>query len=139
MTLEKKVIIEGISPHLTEALSGKIVVQGQMSDNRWREGDVFHCRSRGSCSVNLTVETNREANVDYFWIFPDGSLDDRKNPGVIKVGYGQYEILLVMSDAISEESLIRSIQIDHRSIPKKPKKPASSNFTLDLKDVPQDI
>jgi len=31
------------------------------------------------------------------------------------------------------------MQIDHRPIPKKPKKPASSNFTLDLKDVPQDI
>lgn len=31
------------------------------------------------------------------------------------------------------------MQIDHQPIPKKPKKPASSNFTLDLKDVPQDI
>jgi micrococcal nuclease len=141
VTLEKKVIIEGISPHLTEALSGEIVLQGQMSDNRWQEGSVFHCRSRGSCSVNLTVETNREADVDYFWIFPDGSLDDRKNPGAIKVGYGQHEVLLVMSDALSEESIIRSIQIDHRPIPKKPKKPSarSSKYTLDLKDVPQDI
>lgn len=77
--------------------------------------------------------------MHYFWIFPDGSLDDRKNPGAIKVGYGQHEVLLIMLDAISEESLIQSIRIDHRPIPKKPKKPASSNYTLDLKDVPQDI
>jgi hypothetical protein len=139
VTLEKKIIIESISPHLTEALSAKIVLQGQMSDNRWQEGSIFHCRSRGSCSVNLTVESNREADVDYLWIFPDGSLDDRKNPGAIKVGYGQHEVLLIMSDAISEESIVQSIQIDHRPIPKKPKKPASSNYTLDIKDMPQDI
>jgi hypothetical protein len=44
-----------------------------------------------------------------------------------------------MSDDISEESIIQSIQIDHRPIPKKPKKPASTKYTLDLKDVPQDI
>jgi endonuclease YncB( thermonuclease family) len=136
---EKELIVDTISPHLTSPLSAKIVLQGQVSDNRWQEGSVFHCRSRGSCSVNLTVETNREEDIDYFWIFPDGSLDDRKNPGAIKVGYGQHEVLLIMSDAISEESLIQSIQIDHRPIPKKSKKPASSNFTLDLKDVPQDI
>jgi len=136
---EKELIVDTISPHLTSPLSAKIVLQGQVSDNRWQEGSVFHCRSRGSCSVNLTVETNREEDVDYFWIFPDGSLDDRKNPGAIKVGYGQHEVLLIMSDAISEESLIQSIQIDHRPIPKKSKKPASSNYTLDLKDVPQDI
>ena len=136
---EKELIVDTISPHLTSPLSAKIVLQGQVSDNRWQEGSVFHCRSRGSCSVNLTVETNRKEDVDYFWIFPDGSLDDRKNPGAIKVGYGQHEVLLIMSDALSEESLIQSIQIDHRPIPKKSKKPASSNYTLDIKDVPQDI
>ncbi len=136
---EKELTIDIISPHFTTPLSAKIVLQGQVSDNRWQEGSVFHCRSRGSCSVNLTVETNRKEDVDYFWIFPDGSLDDRKNPGAIKVGYGQHEVLLIMSDALSEESLIQSIQIDHRPIPKKSKKPASSNYTLDIKDVPQDI
>jgi hypothetical protein len=89
-------------------------------------------------SISQSRPTERQ-DVDYLWIFPDGSLDDRKNPGAIKVGYGQHEALLVMSDAISEESLVQSIQIDHRPIPKKPKKPASSNYTLDIKDMPQDI
>lgn len=139
---EKQSTIEIISPHLTTPLSAKIVLQGQITDNRWQIGDVFHCRSRGSCSVNLTAETNREENVNYFWIFPDGTLDDRKNPGAIKVWYGQFEVILIMSDDISEESIIQSIHIDHRPIPKKPKKPkksASSKYTLDLKDVPQDM
>lgn len=89
--------------------------------------------------MNLTVETNREDNVTYFWIFPDGSVDDRKNPGAIKLDYGEHEVLLIASDEITEDIQVLSMQIDHRPIPKKPKKPASSNYTLDIKDVPQDI
>lgn len=136
---EKRLTVDTISPHLTSPLSGKIVLQGQISDNRWQEGSVFHCRSRGSCSVNLTAETNREGEISYFWIFPDGSVDDKKNPAAIKLGYGQHEVLMVLSDNISEEIIVKTVRIDHRPIPKKPKKPASSNYTLDLKDVPQDI
>lgn len=136
---EKTVTIETISPHFSSTLTAKILLQWQITDNRWQEGDIFHCRSRGSCSVNLTAETNREDDVTYFWIFPDGSIDDRKNPGVIKLDYGQHEVLLIASDEITGDIQVLSMQIDHRPIPKKLKKPASSNFTLDLKDVPQDI
>lgn len=89
--------------------------------------------------MNLTAETNREDDVTYFWIFPDGSIDDRENPGAIKLDYGQHEVLLVAHDEITGDIQVLSMKIDHRPIPKKPKKPASSNFTLDLKDVPQDM
>jgi len=101
---EKQIIIETISPHLTTPLTAKIILQGKMTKNRWEKDSIFHCRSRGSCSVNLTVETNREANVNYFWIFPDGSMSDEKNPRAIKLGYGEYEILLFVSDDITEET-----------------------------------
>ena len=77
---EKQVRVEILSSHLTTPLTAKIILQGKMSKNRWQTEDVFHCRSRGSCSVNFIAETNREADVNYFWIFPDGTLDDRKNP-----------------------------------------------------------
>lgn len=137
---EKAVTIETISPHFSSTLTAEILFQWQITDNRWQEGDTFHCRSRGSCSVNLTAETNKEDNVTYFWIFPDGSMDDRENPGAIKLWYGQHRVLLIASDEITGDIQVVSMQIDHRPIPKKPKKPStsSSKYTLDLKDVPQD-
>ncbi|MCB9806595.1 hypothetical protein H6768_01625 [Candidatus Peribacteria bacterium] len=48
---------------------------------------MFYCRSREFCSVNLTAYTNREDDVNYFWIFPDGSVNDTKNPPAIKLGF----------------------------------------------------
>jgi endonuclease YncB( thermonuclease family) len=137
---EKPLAIEFISPHFENALTTKIVLQGQITDNRWLEWDVFHCRSRGSCSVNVTAETNREEDVTYFWIFPDGSVSDEKNPLSTKLEYGQYEILLFTYDDITGEIASSIIQIDHRPIPKKAKSSSkSTKYTLDLKDVPEDI
>lgn len=30
--------------------------------------------------MNVTAETNRENEVSYLWIFPDGDIIDEKNP-----------------------------------------------------------
>lgn len=77
---EKEITIDIISPHFTTPLTADILLQGQITDNRWREGDMFYCRTRGSCSVNVTAQNNREDDVSYLWIFPDGSVSDEKNP-----------------------------------------------------------
>ena len=135
---EKPLAIEFVSPHFSTPLTSKILLQGQITDNRWLTGDVFHCRSRGSCSVNVTAETNREEDVSYFWLFPDGSVSDEKNPLSTKLEYGQYEILLFAYDEITGEIMSSILQIDHRPIPKKAKSSSSTKYMLDLKDVPQD-
>lgn len=77
---EKEITIDIVSPHFITPLTADILLQGQITDNRWREGDIFHCRSREYCSVNVEAETNRGDDVSYLWIFPDGSLSDEKNP-----------------------------------------------------------
>lgn len=90
--------------------------------------------------MNITAQTNRVDNVNYFWIFPDGSVSDEKNPEAIKLLYGQAEILLIVSDEITQEIITKTLLIDHRAIPKKTKASTKkSTYTLDLKDVPQDI
>lgn|GEM_PF-1326848 len=78
--------------------------------------------------------------MTYFWIFPDGSVSDEKNPLSTKLEYGQYEILLFTYDDITGEIASSIIQIDHRPIPKKAKSSSkSTKYTLDIKDVPEDI
>lgn len=57
---EEKTQIDFISPHFLAPLSVEIILQGQETRNRSFQDGVFYCRSRGSCSVNLTVKTNRE-------------------------------------------------------------------------------
>jgi len=84
---EKQLKIVIISPHLSSPLTAKISMQGEMTNNRWRENDIFHCRSRGSCSVNVVAESNREDSVAYWWIFPEDSIQDGKNPASIKLNY----------------------------------------------------
>lgn len=138
VTIEKNISVEILSTHFDEPFTARIVLQGQMSDNRWVESDVFHCRSRDSCSVNVAGEANRDEGVLYWWIMPDESVSDDKNPSAMKLEYGSYEILLIATDTITGEVATQSLQIDHKPIPKKAKKPASSKYTLDLKDVPQD-
>lgn len=88
--------------------------------------------------MNVTAETNREEDVSYFWLFPDGSVSDEKNPLSTKLEYGQYEILLFAYDEITGEIMSSILQIDHRPIPKKAKSSSSTKYMLDLKDVPQD-
>lgn len=138
ITMQKDFSVEDLSPHFDESFTANIVLQGQMTDNRWLEGDVFHCRSRGSCSVNIAGESNRKDGVLYWWIMPDDSVSDEKNPGAMKLEYGPYEILLIATDTITGEVATQTLQIDHKPIPKKIKKSTSSKYTLDLKDVPQD-
>lgn len=142
VNVEKTVSVEVISDHFASPLQASIVLQGQKTDNRWQEWDTFHCRSRESCSVNVTAETNRSDNVDYLWIFPDGSVTDEKNPLNLKLDYGQYDIMLIMTDGITEEVAIAAMHIDHQAIPRASKKSTgspSAKYTLDLKDMPQDI
>lgn len=136
---EKEITIESLSTHFETPLTVEILMQGQITDNRWQVWDVFHCRSREFCSVNVTAQTNRENEVSYLWIFPDGDIIDEKNPWALKLSYGQYEIILIVTDHITEETSATSLHIDHQPIPKKPKKAPSSNYTLDIKDVPPDI
>lgn len=138
ITIQKDCSVEFLSPHFDEPFTARIVLQGQMTDNRLMEDHVFHCRSRGSCSVNIAGESNRGDGVLYWWIMPDESVSDEKNPSAMKLEYGSYEILLIATDTITGEVATQSLQIDHKPIPKKAKKPASSKYTLDLKDVPQD-
>jgi hypothetical protein len=76
----KEITIDVVSPHFATPLTADILLQGQITDNRWREGDIFHCHSREYCSVNVVAENNREDEVSYLWIFPDGSVSDEKNP-----------------------------------------------------------
>lgn len=129
--------MEILSSHFDTPFVPRIVLQGQMTDNRWLEGDVFYCRSRGSCSVNVACESNRDEGVLYWWIMPDGSVSDDKNPSAMKLEYGSYEILLIATDTITGEVATQVLHIDHKPIPKKAKI-ASSKYMLDLKDVPQD-
>lgn len=81
-------LVENISDHFLSPMSGQIVVQGAMTKNRWRDLDgVFQCRSRGSCSVNLTAEYNRKDETLYTWTLPTGEIFTGKNPPSFKVGY----------------------------------------------------
>lgn len=137
---EKEITIDAVSPHFTSPLMADILLQGQITNNRWREGDIFHCRSREYCSVNVIAENNREDEVSYLWIFPDGSVSDEKNPWALKLQFGQHEILLITIDEITGEAVSSSLAIDHQPIPKKSRTSSkNSKYTLDLKDVPQDI
>ncbi|MBP7774068.1 thermonuclease family protein [Candidatus Gracilibacteria bacterium] len=137
---EKELIIDFVSPHFQTPLASSIVLQGPKTDNRWREGDIFHCRSRGSCSVNVTAETNREGEVNYLWMFPDGSVSDKENPTAFSLGYGNYTIILVISDEITEEVQLLTIDIEHKPIPKTTKKTSPvKKYTLDMKEISDDI
>lgn len=140
LTLEKKLMVETVSEHFLIPITAEIVVQGSMSNNRWMRGDIFHCRSRGSCSVNLAAEVNRSSGVTYSWQLPDGVIFTEKNPKSFKVRYGKFPITVEVTDTITGEKVIQSLTINHAPIPKKTStKKSSSNFTLDLKDVPQDV
>jgi endonuclease YncB( thermonuclease family) len=137
---EKELIIDHTSPHFDSPLSVQIVLQGQKTENRWREGDVFHCRSRGSCSVNVTAETNREEDVNYFWIFPDGSLSDKQNPAAFNLRYGNSTIILIVFDEITQEIQASTIDIEHIPLPRAAKKTSSAKkYTLDMKEISEDI
>lgn len=143
VTLEKKSILEKLSDHFLHILTGGIVVQGiQGTNNRWRgEDGVFHCLSRGSCSVNLIAEVNRKTGIRYEWILPDGSASTEKNPPALKLGYGDSTATLKITDEITGESTESQLHIQHRAIPKAAKKASSpsSKYTIDLKDATLDI
>lgn len=99
--MEDKIDVQALSDHFLEPFWANIVLQGQITDNRWLENDIFYCRSRGSCSLNVTAESNRKDAVAYWWILPDESVSDEKNPRAIKLSYGQYDILLISTDMIT--------------------------------------
>lgn len=137
---EEKLEIAYLSPHFSAPLSVEIILQGPRTDNRFLEWDTFYCRSRGRCSVNLTAKTNREGNLNYFWIFPDGTVSDKENPTGIELRYGQHSIILVVSDEITGEIQSAILSVVHATIPKTAKKSSSTQkYTLDMKDIPQDI
>lgn len=89
--------------------------------------------------MNVTAISNRENNVSYLWIFPDGSISDKENPTAFPLGYGNFSVILLVTDNITGEVESDIITIEHVSIPKSSKKSGGQKYTLDLKDAPQDI
>ncbi len=134
---EKTFTAENISPHFLSLLEWNIILQGTLSKNRWQEGNTFHCRSRGSCSVNFSAESNRKSDVRYIWELPDGT-SEWKNPKAFKVWYGTFFVKLTIQDLITGEEIKQEFRIVHAAIPKSSSS-SSKKFTLDLKDVPEDI
>ncbi len=109
-----------------------------MSKNRWLDTNgVFQCRSRGSCSVNLTAEYNRKNDLLYTWVLPSGEIFTGKNPPSFKIEYGDFLVRLSVEDSITGESFKKVLQIHHEAIPKAPKKTSSSasKYIFDLKDA----
>ena len=108
-----------------------------MTDNRRYSNGTFFCQSRGECSINVAGDSNRDDFIDYLWIFPDGTISDEKNPKAFDLGYGQYTLILLATDGITGEVTLDTASVIHTTLPKKSSS-ASKNYTLDLKDIPQD-
>jgi hypothetical protein len=87
----------------------------------------------------VTAISNRENNVSYLWVFPDGSISDKENPPAFSLGYGNFSLILLVTDNITGEVESDVINIQHAPIPKSSKKSSSQKYTLDIKEVPQDI
>lgn len=137
---EEKVDVSYLSPHFLVPLGAEIVLQWQKTNNRTLEGDTFLCKSRGTCSLNVTAQTNREWNVHYFWIFPDGSISDKENPTAISLGYGEFTVILFVSDDITGEIHSSTLSVRHTPLPKTAKKSSfSTKYTLDIKEIPEDV
>jgi hypothetical protein len=104
------------------------------------EDGIFHCLSRGSCSVNLTAEVNRKKDIRYEWTLPDGTVSIEKNPPALKLAYGDSTATLKITDEITGEKVESVFRVQHRAIPKAPKKASStsSKYTIDLKDATLD-
>lgn len=140
VTLEKNITQEIISPHLTTPFTASIVLQWQMTNNRRQSNHIFYCQTRGSCSINLVANSNRDKYAEYIWILPEGGVEEGKNPTSFTVWYWKYEALLIATDTITQEVIVVRLEIVHTPLPKKtPQKATSAKYTLDLKDVPQDI
>jgi hypothetical protein len=140
--LQKDLVVTDISEHFSSSLDGAILVQGSMTKNRWIDDHhVFQCRSRGSCSVNLTAEYNRKKDILYTWTLPNGDSFVGKNPPSFKVGYGDFVIKLSVADTITGENQEKILYIHHSPIPKVPKKASTKSlkYTLDLKEAPMDL
>jgi hypothetical protein len=89
--------------------------------------------------VNLTADVNRKKDISYEWILPDGTISREKNPPAFKLAYGEYTATLKITDEITGEKMESVFKIQHRTIPKAPKKAPSSKYTIDLKDATLDI
>ena len=78
--------------------------------------------------------------MSYLWIFPDGSVSDKENPTAFSLGYGNSTIILVVSDKITEEVQLSTVDIEHKPIPKTAKKASPvKKYTLDMKEISDDI
>lgn len=66
-----------------------------------------------------------------------------KNPKPLNIPYGKFTTTLTVTDLITGETITKNLNIIHTPLPKQSKKPSvrhtSQNFTLDLKDLPNDI
>ncbi len=51
-----------------------------MTNNRRQSNNIFYCQSRGSCSINLVANSNRDKYTEYIWILPEGGVEEGKNP-----------------------------------------------------------
>lgn len=136
---EKSINLEQVSDHFLTPLQADIFLQWKKTKNHIEEDGTLYCRSRGSCSVNVTADSNRTEEMSYLWIFPDGSVSDMKNPPSFKIEYGKTMIILAATDNVTGEIVADTLTIRHTPIPKKSHTPSSSKYTFDLKDVPQDI
>lgn len=78
--------------------------------------------------------------MNYLWIFPDGSVSDKENPTALNLRYGNSTIILIVSDEITEEIQVSTIDIEHKPLPKAAKKPPEiKKYTLDMKEISEDI
>ncbi len=78
--------------------------------------------------------------MHYFWIFPDGSISDKENPTAISLGYGEFTVILFVSDDITGEIHSSTLSVRHTPLPKTAKKSSfSTKYTLDIKEIPEDV
>ena len=56
---EKNMAIDHVSEHYLSPLEANIFLQGKKTKNHIEEDGTLYCQSRGTCSVNVTAESNR--------------------------------------------------------------------------------
>lgn len=95
-----------------------------LSKNRKLSGNTFVCRTKATCSVNLTAGKARKDTV-YLWDFGNGTTFWGPNPLSRKFGFGSYAVTLKIFDTktgdIREEAF--RIVIERLVAVKKAEKP----------------
>lgn len=102
---EKEILVDHVLQNFLEPLQIDIVVQGAMSKNRWRDGDVFFCRSRKGCSINLDVDDRKWKHLDYLWEYSTGEVFTKKNPTSVKMPHGTHTVRVTVTDTLTGQQV----------------------------------